>query len=76
MTLDPLAIAAQGLGFDELLVALQGLQPIDAQAEQTPPDPFATFRPRRRVRRVYPAPTHDISEDEDELAALRMLGLH
>lgn len=76
MPLDPRAVATHGLGFDELLVAVQGLLPFEAQEQQVPPpDPFGIFRPRRRVRRVYPLPAVELPDDDadDEAIALWML---
>lgn len=72
MPLDPRAIATQGLGFAELLVAVQGLLPLAAEADDTPSDPFAAFRPRRRVRRWFPPLQDDLTDDE--LVALLVLG--
>lgn len=49
---------------------------VEPPAEEPPGGTITRHRVRRRVQRVYPPPVHDINEDDDEMAALRMLGLH
>lgn len=66
MTLDPSAIALQGLGFGALLIALQGLAPVSI----SPPAPG----PIAVGARVGPPPRHFIRptqrEDDEEVILL------
>lgn len=76
MALDPLAIATQGLGFDALLVAVQGLLDPVGAAPESGAGGGSTVR--RRVRRgiVRPlAAAFGPDPQDDDLVALRLLGL-
>ncbi len=50
MELDPRAVAVQGLGFDEFLVAVQGLWGTDG-GEPEPPTYAGYIRPRKPKKR-------------------------
>lgn len=72
MAVSPIAVALQGLGYEAMLIALQGLVSLLQAAIAADAGGGSARRTRRKVLRVSPAlPLLD--QDEDEL--LLMLGV-
>lgn len=72
MAVSPIAVALQGLGYEAMLIALQGLVSLLQAAIAADAGGGSARRTRRKVLRVSPALP---MLDEDEDAVLALLGI-
>jgi hypothetical protein len=73
VTLDPRAIALQGLGFSALLIALEGLSPVVDVVPPPAPGPISAGNRVGPPMRHFIHPTR--REDDDEVLVLVAMAL-